>query len=146
MNEDGLRVVELPNDPARLDELMLRIAAAVVAEFPLEQIRARSIQNLERWRTAGTWGSAYDEWLALMREAPDAELLAAMLGRDDNSNRLRSRRPLLACCSTARFGGFAKQWASRGAENRGRPRPAARHVARLIGCRRMRPAARLQRR
>jgi hypothetical protein len=37
--------------------------------------------------------SAYDEWTALLQRGDDGELFAAMLGRDDNSTRLRQSMP-----------------------------------------------------
>ena len=79
--------------PIALDELKWRLAAAVVAQFSVEQIRSRSLANLQRWKENGAWGSAYEEWLELLNSGDDEALLEVMLGRDDRSNRLRQSPP-----------------------------------------------------
>ena len=75
-----------------LDEHKRKLAAAVAARFTANQIRAHSLGNLHRWRAAGAWVSAYDEWLEILR-SDDGALFAAMLGRDERSNRLRQSPP-----------------------------------------------------
>ena len=77
----------------RLDEHKRRIAAAVVSRFPANAIRAHSLANLFRWRAAGAWVSAYDEWREILEGSDDGALFAAMLGRDERSNRLRQSPP-----------------------------------------------------
>lgn len=72
-----------------LDELKRRIAIEVVNRFPPDRIRAQILANLHRWKAAGSWVSAYDEWKAIAKSGDDGALFAAMLGRDDTSNRLR---------------------------------------------------------
>lgn len=76
-----------------LDDLKRRLAAAVVARCTAHQIRAHGLANLHRWRRHGAWISAYDEWKAILETADDGELFAAMLGRDERSNRLRQSPP-----------------------------------------------------
>jgi antitoxin component of MazEF toxin-antitoxin module len=76
-----------------LDELKLKLAAAVAARFPANEIRARALANLHRWRASGMWVTAYDEWLKLLEDGHDGELYATMLGRDERSNRLRQSAP-----------------------------------------------------
>ncbi len=39
------------------------------------------------------WNSAYGEWKELLEHADDGKLFAALLGRDQNSNRLRQSPP-----------------------------------------------------
>ena len=39
------------------------------------------------------WNSAYGEWKELLEHADDGELFAALLGRDEHSNRLRQSPP-----------------------------------------------------
>jgi len=56
-------------------------------------IRAHSLANLHRWREAGAWVSAYDEWADILRSGDDGALFAAMLGRDERANRLRQSPP-----------------------------------------------------
>jgi hypothetical protein len=54
---------------------------------------------LYRWKAQGTWVSAYDEWTAILTTGSDGELFAAMLGRDDQSNRLRQSMPYVGLLS-----------------------------------------------
>jgi antitoxin component of MazEF toxin-antitoxin module len=76
-----------------LDELKRKLAFAVASSFTPQQIRAQSLANLHRWRKTGVWVSAYDEWKQILEGSDDGELLAAMLGRDEHSNRLRQSPP-----------------------------------------------------
>jgi len=76
-----------------LDEHKRKLAAAVATRFPGSAIRAHSLANLHRWREAGAWVSAYDEWAEILRGGDDGALFAAMLGRDERSNRLRQSPP-----------------------------------------------------
>lgn len=76
-----------------LDEHKRKLAAAVATRFPANAIRAHSLANLHRWRAAGAWVSAYDEWEQILRSGDDGELFAAMLSRDERSNRLRQSPP-----------------------------------------------------
>lgn len=76
-----------------LDEHKRKLAAAVATRFPANAIRAHSLGNLHRWREAGVWVSAYDEWLDILRSNDDGALFAAMLGRDERANRLRQSPP-----------------------------------------------------
>lgn len=76
-----------------LDELKRTLALAVVRRFTPQEIRAQSLANLHRWKKQGAWVSAYDEWQAIIEVGSDGALFAAMLGRDDRSNRLRQSPP-----------------------------------------------------
>jgi len=76
-----------------LDELKRRLAVAVTARCSAHQIRAQSLANLHRWKQAGAWVSAYDEWQRILDSGDDGALFAAMLGRDERSNRLRQSPP-----------------------------------------------------
>jgi len=76
-----------------LDEHKRTLALAVVRRFTPQEIRAQSLANLHRWKRQGTWVSAYDEWQELIERGDDGALFAAMLGRDDHSNRLRQSPP-----------------------------------------------------
>jgi antitoxin component of MazEF toxin-antitoxin module len=78
-----------------LDELKRRIALAVVRSFTPREIRAQMLANLHRWKKQGTWGSAYDEWEEIASSADDGALFAVMLGRDENSMRLRQSMPFV---------------------------------------------------
>ena len=83
----------------RLDELKRLLAVAVARDFPPQQIRAQSLANLYRWKQQGTWVSAYDEWLQILESGSDGALFAAMLGRDQHSNRLRQSLPFVGLLS-----------------------------------------------
>ncbi|HVO48914.1 MAG TPA: AbrB/MazE/SpoVT family DNA-binding domain-containing protein [Steroidobacteraceae bacterium] len=83
----------------RLDELKRSISLAVVDRFKPGQIRAQILANLHRWKTQGTWVSAYDEWKAIAENEDDGRLFAAMLGRDEEATRLRQSMPFVGLLS-----------------------------------------------
>ena len=78
---------------ADLDELRLARAHEVVRRFSTREIRAKSLANLHRWKSIGSWGPVYDEWLAIVSDGDDGRLYAAMLGRDETATRLRQSPP-----------------------------------------------------
>lgn len=78
-----------------LDELKLAIALEVVRRFAPAQIRAQILANLHRWKASGSWVSAYDNWQAIAKSRDDGALFAAMLGRDDEADRLRQSMPFV---------------------------------------------------
>jgi antitoxin component of MazEF toxin-antitoxin module len=84
-----------------LDELKRSISLAVVRDFTPRQIRAQILANLHRWKSQGTWVSAYDEWRDLAQQEEDGALYAAMLGRDENAVRLRQSMPFVGLLSQA---------------------------------------------
>ncbi len=82
-----------------LDELRMERALAVVREFTPREIRAKGLANLHRWKTSGSWCTAYDEWSATLKDPDDGRLFAAMLGRDEFSVRLRQSPPYVGLLS-----------------------------------------------
>jgi hypothetical protein len=82
-----------------LDERKRLLAVAVVREFSPRQIRAQSLANLHRWKSQGTWIPAYDEWQQILERDSDGALFVAMLGRDEDSNRLRQSMPFVGLLS-----------------------------------------------
>jgi hypothetical protein len=82
-----------------LDELKRLLALAVVRQCTPREIRAQSLANLHRWKKQGSWVSAYDEWEDILDRGNDGELFAAMLGRDEESNRLRQSPPYVGLLS-----------------------------------------------
>lgn len=82
-----------------LNELRLERAFAIVRQFTPREIRAKGLANLHRWKAAGTWSRAYDEWEAILRDPDDGRLFASMLGRDENSVRLRQSAPYVGMLS-----------------------------------------------
>ena len=76
-----------------LDELKRLLSVAVVRRCTPQEIRAQSLANLYRWKSQGAWVSAYDEWTEILQKGEDGALFAAMLGRDDDSIRLRQSMP-----------------------------------------------------
>ena len=104
---DSLELTEHGVRPSRssrsahqqLDELKRLLALAVVRQFTPREIRAQSLANLHRWKKQESWVSAYDEWEAILVEGSDGELFAAMLGRDEDSNRLRQSPPYVGLLS-----------------------------------------------
>ena len=94
LSDDGIR----PYRPQKaqhdsLDELKHKLALAVVERCTARQIRAHGLANLHRWKSRGSWVSAYDEWKKILEGDDDGELFLAMLGRDERSNRLRQSPP-----------------------------------------------------
>lgn len=82
-----------PNAQVALDTAKHRLSCAVLARFPLDEIRQRSIENIERWRANGVTGGAYDEWMAIIGASGDRQMIAAMVGLDEKSNQLRQSIP-----------------------------------------------------
>jgi antitoxin component of MazEF toxin-antitoxin module len=94
LGERGIRPVSKAGAThPMLDELKRKLAAEVVSRFTPKLIRAQSLANLSRWRKNGVWGPAYAEWQAILEGASDGDLFAAMLGRDEDSTRLRQSAP-----------------------------------------------------
>ncbi|MBS0422000.1 MAG: hypothetical protein JSR66_30115 [Proteobacteria bacterium] len=82
-----------------LDKRKRQLAVAVVREFPPLQIRSQSLANLHRWKSQGTWLPVYDEWQRILEHSSDGTLFAAMLGRDEEANRLRQSMPFVGLLS-----------------------------------------------
>ena len=93
LKEDRIAPVVEGLSKSDLNELRLERALAVVRAFSPREIRAKGLANLHRWRANGAWASAYDEWEEILRDPDDGRLFAAMLGRDENSVRLRQSAP-----------------------------------------------------
>jgi antitoxin component of MazEF toxin-antitoxin module len=93
LTERGIQPVAHALSHKVLDEHKRRLAAAVAARFTAEHIRAQSLANLHHWKKSGAWVSAYEEWEKILKDANDGELFAALLGRDENSKRLRQSPP-----------------------------------------------------
>lgn len=84
---------ERPNRQTLLDAKKLASATRVVQCCTIDQIRRKSLENIKRWNSKGTWVSAHDEWRALMERGTDQEIIAVMIGTDERSNRLRQSPP-----------------------------------------------------
>src|SRR6185436_7373234 len=76
-----------------LDEQKRRLAAAIATRYTPREIRAHGLANLHRWKSAGAWVSAYGEWKDILENPDDGPLFAALLGRDEDSARLRQSPP-----------------------------------------------------
>ncbi|CAN7656557.1 hypothetical protein [Massilia sp. LjRoot122] len=84
---------ERPNPQTLLDAKKLASAVRVVQCCTVDEIRRKSLENIERWNSKGTWVSAHDEWRALMEHGTDEEIIAVMTGTDEGCNRLRQSPP-----------------------------------------------------
>ena len=84
---------------AKLDDMNRAIALAVVRSFTPSEIREKILSNLARWEEQGTWVTAYDEWRSIAARSDDGALFAAMLGRDEESTRLRQSPPFVGLLS-----------------------------------------------
>lgn len=93
VDERSLGAVRSGLSKPDLDQLRLERALAIVRHFTPGEIRAKGLANLHRWKRAGSWGRAYDEWEDILRDSDDGRLFAAMLGRDEDSVRLRQSAP-----------------------------------------------------
>ena len=65
----------------------------MLARHKPEDIRRRSLDNLDRWERSGAWCGAYDEWRKILERGSDEALYGAMVGADDRGNRLRQSPP-----------------------------------------------------
>jgi antitoxin component of MazEF toxin-antitoxin module len=99
------------NSQDALDELKRQLALAVIARFSAQHIRAHSLANLHRWKCAGTWASVYEEWQQLLLGGDDGELFATLLGRDENSNRLRQSPPYVGMLPRHEVARINEEWA-----------------------------------
>jgi hypothetical protein len=100
LSEHGLRPPHKPGSAQEtLDERKRQLAIAVARDFSPRQIRVQSLVNLHRWKSQGTWISAYDEWQQILESDSDTALLAKMVGRDEESNRLRQSMPFVGLLS-----------------------------------------------
>jgi antitoxin component of MazEF toxin-antitoxin module len=94
LSERGIRPLSKEGSShAMLDELKRKLASEVVSRFTPNLIRAHGLANLSRWKKSGVWGPVYAEWQEILESASDGDLFGAMLGRDENSNRLRQSPP-----------------------------------------------------
>ena len=99
LSERGIRPSKLKASHAVLDELKHALSLAVIRRCTPQAIRAQSMANLYRWKHQGMWVSAYDDWTEILESGDDGALFAAMLGRDDNSIRLRQSMPYVGLLS-----------------------------------------------
>jgi antitoxin component of MazEF toxin-antitoxin module len=93
IDESGIRPARSGLSKTELNELRLERAMQVVRCFAPREIRAKGLANLHRWKRSGSWGPAYGEWDEILRDDDDGRLFAAMLGRDEDSVRLRQSAP-----------------------------------------------------
>ena len=94
LSERGIRPALKPDSSHDvLDEVKRKLAFEVVSRFTPNLIRAQGLANLNRWKKDGVWGPIYAEWQEILDDRSDGDLFAAMLGRDENSNRLRQSPP-----------------------------------------------------
>lgn len=91
----GIRPQASRNTHDRLDEFKRNLALEVVRRNSADEIRRRSLENLERWKGNGVWCSAYDDWRKIIDSGDDGRLFAAMIGQDQEANRLRQSPPYM---------------------------------------------------
>jgi hypothetical protein len=92
LDKTGKRVSKPAGKP-RKEEFRLEVAKLILKTFPMEVIRQRSIDNMSRWKSQRGSYVAYDEWMILMTDGTDADVIEAMTGETDKSSRLRSASP-----------------------------------------------------
>lgn len=77
----------------RLNDAKDARAKEILARHSIATIRAKGLSNLERWKSQGTWCSAYDEWRAILIEGSDEDVATAMTSKDQRYVRLRQSPP-----------------------------------------------------
>lgn len=88
---------ELPdrNSHEVLDRIKHKISCEVLARHSIKEIKKKSLSNIERWRSKGTYGQAYADWLEILLDPDDSKLISAMVGNSDRSNQLRQSIPFV---------------------------------------------------
>ncbi|WP_304796011.1 hypothetical protein [Lacisediminimonas sp.] len=89
----GVTAASNRNAQAELDVFKLRLAQKVIEKIDIKTIRRCGLENLARWKQNDVWCSAYDEWRSLLEAGSDEEIIVAMTGEDEDSNRLRQSPP-----------------------------------------------------
>lgn len=92
------------NRQTLLDEKKLASAKRVLQLCTFDQIRLKSLANIERWKSQGTWVSAFDEWRLLMVQGTDQDIAAVMTGDDERCNRLRQSAPYVGLVDPVELG------------------------------------------
>lgn len=100
----AIRPAQRGNAQARLDRLKRLMGLAIVERYTPDEIRKRSKANLARWKKSGVWGQAYDEWSRILNSKDDGPLFAAMVGADEEANRLRQSPPFTGLLSEKEMG------------------------------------------
>lgn len=109
LTKRGVRPAAGVSSHRALDALKRSLSLAVIRGYTSEEIRAQSLANLYRWKTQGSWVTAYDEWTEILERGSDGALFAAMLGRDDNSIRLRQSMPYVGLLSEEEVRGLHEE-------------------------------------
>ncbi len=81
------------NRQEALDIIKHKISCEVLARHSVKEIKEKSLSNIERWRSQGTFGQAYADWLEILLDPDDAKLISAMVGNSERSNQLRQSMP-----------------------------------------------------
>jgi antitoxin component of MazEF toxin-antitoxin module len=94
IDENGIRPFRMTeNAQTRLDKLKREISIRVLGSYDLPEIRAKALSNIARWKANGVNGAAYAEWSKILRSKNDQALIQAMVGKSEESNRLRQSMP-----------------------------------------------------
>lgn len=94
IDADGIRPSRpSENAQTKLDNLKREISIRVLGAHDLAEIRATALANLARWKANGVSGTAYAEWTKILRSSDDHALVQAMIGKSEESNRLRQSMP-----------------------------------------------------
>lgn len=84
---------EKPAGKLGMEEFRVAVAQTILERFSLQEVRQKSIENLERWKSKGTWSIYYEEWMTLMSDGTDEDVIHAMTSPDDRASRLRGASP-----------------------------------------------------
>ncbi|TDK61212.1 hypothetical protein [Sapientia aquatica] len=81
------------NKQDTLDEIKLKISLEIVSRFDVFTIKKKSIENLLRWKSNGTWSVSYELWLTILNDRDEQKLIGCMTGLDQRSNQMRQSMP-----------------------------------------------------
>jgi hypothetical protein len=76
-----------------IEDYRIAVAQTILERFSLQEVRQKSLENLSRWKAQGTWSGYYDEWMRLMLNGSDTEVITTMTSSDDMASRLRGASP-----------------------------------------------------
>lgn len=91
--KESMEEVPKRNSHEVLDMVKHKLSCEVLARYTVWEIKEKSVSNIERWRSQGTFGQAYSDWLAILQDPDDRKLISAMVGSSERSNQLRQSLP-----------------------------------------------------
>jgi len=105
-----------------LDEKKWFTCKVILERYDLATIRAKSLENLARWKAQGSWRSAYSEWEEILRYSSDDYVRYIMTSLDEEPcNRLRQSGPYVGLIYTEERNQLYAEWLKKPANAGFRP-------------------------